>query len=413
MPPQECPPAVIQCIIHWVLTSCVSSVNSDGIRHLCSASAPCKTALDLFSPFFTLKLVNSVWNNSIRELKLEAFFSNVEDGVYYPHSWHINTRVRKGVLLSRYRVFKTIQSEAGDHGVYDAYDFGGPKGCAGATEIAVKAWSSGSDMEFHNEVAAYRLLHNYSGVPQTFSGAQYDALCDVHILPMQKLGPTLDDLISVLPNHRLDARMVLTVAIQMIERYRDIHMTGLIHNGTKPANICLAPRGSNKKGMLYIIDFGFALPLEDNLPLPSAHRIDVVGNRKYMSVLAHHGISKSQRDDLESLAYLLSYLFHGSLPWEIPLMTRLRSYRSSTSDADKNQNEQPQVWRRKIATPASKLFRDMDECFHEFWRDVKALAYGEMPDYEKMRARFALCLETHEKGCEPRDWWGIWDECHK
>jgi casein kinase I family protein HRR25 len=378
--------------------------------------------MDSLAPFRKLRLVASWWNTAITsyeaDVKDTTFFSNVEEGVYYPLPWHINTRVRKAVLLSRYRVVRTLQSEAGHHGVYVAVDFGGVLGCAGASEMVIKAWAS-PDIEYHHEVAAYKMLHECPGVPATLCSAQYDPLCDVYALPMQKLGPSLEDLISVLPEKRLDMRMVLTVAIQMIERYRDIHGRGLIYSGTKPGNICLAPRSAGPLEMLYNVDFGFSLPLADNSPLPSAHRIDVVGNRRYMSVLAHHGISKSQRDDLESLAYLLSDLFHGELPWDTPRMTRLRSFRSFTHEEGKQQQKQqqeqslqPQVWRLKIATPASRLFNGMDECFHEFWRDVKALGYGEIPDYEKMRGRFVLCLEKHEKGCAPprRGWWDLWDQ---
>lgn len=147
---------------------------------------------------------------------------------------------------------------------------------------------------------------------------------------------------------------------------------------------------------------------------------------------------KSQRDDLESLAYTLADLFHGELPWDTPRVARLRSVRSPTEEertpyapADlvrgelpwdasrvarlrslREQQEQhrPQVWRLKMATPASKLFCGMDECFHEFWRDIKALAYGEIPDYDKMRGRFVACLEDHEKACAPLSWWDLWDQ---
>ncbi|KAF7358434.1 Protein kinase domain-containing protein [Mycena venus] len=412
------PVAIVQRIAYHVYLSCMS--DQDCKQHLCSPTAPCKVALDLLTPFLTLKLVASAWNTVVKNLKLDAFFSSVEEGVYYPHDWHINTRVRRAVLLSRYRVFRTIHSDAGDRGVYLAYDFGDAQGCAAAPEVVIKIWVSGSDHEYHHEIAAYKVLRGCPGVPKTLQEAQYEPLCDIHALPMQKLGPTLEDLISVIPTRRFDSRMVLTVAIQMIERYRDIHERGLIHSGIKPGNICLAPRGTDSPGMLYAIDFGFALPLADNLPLPSAHRIDAVGNRRFMSVLAHHGISKSQRDDLESLAYLLSYLFHGEVPWEVPRAIRLRSFegsfRASVQEEQKQLQQQhlnqlqPQVWRLKIATPASQLFRGMDECFHEFWRDIKALAYGEVPDYDTMRARFAVCLEGHEKGCSPRGWWDVWDQ---
>ncbi|KAF7341903.1 Protein kinase domain-containing protein [Mycena sanguinolenta] len=414
--------AVVQRIVHHVYLSCVSDLGCK--QHFCSPVAPCRLAVDFLGPFLTLKLVASLWNTAVKTYKLDAFFSNVEEGVYYPHSWHINTRVRKAVLLSRYRVFRTIQAEAAHHGVYVAYDFGGPQGCAGASEVVIKAWTFDSEpeIEYHHEIEAYKILQGCPGVPETFGTAEYEPLCDVHALPMQKLGPTLEELTSLLPQRRFDARMVLTVAIQMIERYRDIHVRGLIHSGTKPANICLASRGAGTPGMLYVIDFGFSLPVADNLPLPSAHRIDVVGNRRFMSVLAHHGISKSQRDDLESLGYLLSYLFHGELPWDIPRITRLRSFRGFTNGEEgqkqqqaqqQPQQDQPQVWRLKMATPGSKLFRGMDECFHEFWRDVKSLGYGEIPDYEKMRSRFAMCLEEHEKSCAPRGWWDVWDQFSK
>ncbi|KAJ7018678.1 kinase-like domain-containing protein [Mycena alexandri] len=379
--------AILQCLVHHVYLSCISNLTPS--RHFCSPTAPCRVALPLLAPFRTLKLVSSLWKSVADEYKIDTFFLNVEEGVYYPHAWHINTRLRKAVLLSRYRIFRTIDSDGGtsNRGVYVAYDFGGSAGCAGASEVVIKAWVSGSDVEYHREAAAYKLLRGCPGVPATLQGAQYEPLCDVHILPMQKLGPSLEDLMSLLPNRQFDLRMVLTVAIQMTERYRDIHARGVIHSGAKPGNICFAPR-SDAPGTLYAIDFGFSLALADNLLIPSAHRIDSVGNRRFMSVLAHHGISKSQRDDLESLGYLLSYLFHGQLPWDPPRPVRSRS----------------------IATPASKIFEGMDACFHEFWRDVKALAYGEVPDYEKLRGRFAVCLQQHEKGCAPYDWWDIWDQ---
>ncbi|KAJ7735719.1 kinase-like domain-containing protein [Mycena metata] len=382
--------AIVQCIVHHVYLSCISNLALS--PHFCSPTAPCKVALALLAPFRTLKLVTSLWKRVADDYKVDKFFFNVEEGVYYPHAWHINTRVRRAVLLSRYRIVRTIDSDGG---------------CAGALEVIIKAWVSGSDVEYHSEVASYNLLRGCPGVPATLESARYEPLCD-------KLGPTLEDLMSLLPNRRFDSRMVLTVAIQMTERYRDIHARGVIHSGAKPGNICFAPRGADAPGTLYAIDFGFALALADNLPIPSAHRIDSVGNRRFMSVLAHHGISKSQRDDFESLGYLLSYLFHGKLPWDPPRPTRSRSVRTVVEAERKTEQlieqHQPQVWRLKIATPASKLFEGMNDCFHEFWRDVRALAYGEAPDYEKLRSRFGEALQQHEKGCAPCDWWNMWDQ---
>ncbi|KAJ7251128.1 kinase-like domain-containing protein [Mycena haematopus] len=401
-------------IIHHVyLSQCFSQFNT---KHLCSPTAPCSVAHALLAPMLSLRLVDSTWNNAVTNFRhsLNAFFAPVEEGTYYPHAWHVDTRARKAMLLSRYRVFRTISSEEGNRGVYLAYDLGGAQGCSSTpTEVVIKAWVDASDFECQREVAAYRALalapggndtNPCTGVPvPRVAAAVHDAACDVHGLVLAKLGPTLEDLRALLPGNRFDARMVLGVGIQMIDRYQIIHARGLIHNGIKPGNICLAPRYStDAPSMLYAIDFGlsFALDLNsDSPPLPSAHRIDAVGNRRFMSVFAHHGISQSQRDDLESLAYLLSYLFHGSLPWDIP---------------NARNGNPAHIWRVKLATPASVLFRDMPACFVEFWRDVKALAYAEVPDYGGMRERFVVCLKgmEGEEGAAPRGWWDIWDACN-
>jgi hypothetical protein len=111
MPPPEHPVAIVEQIVHNVYLSCVSGPNSDCKQHFCSPAAPCRVAQELLAPF----LNSSSWNAAVKTYKLDAFFSNVEEGVYYPHPWHINTRVRKAVLLSRYRVSRTICSADGTY----------------------------------------------------------------------------------------------------------------------------------------------------------------------------------------------------------------------------------------------------------------------------------------------------------
>jgi hypothetical protein len=106
-------------------------------------------------------------------------------------------------------------------------------------------------------------------------------------------------------------------------------------------------------------------------------------------------IGQSPRDDLESLCYLLSYLHHGSLPWDHP-------YPSPT---------QPHIWRRKMITPASTLFAGMNTVYEWFFKEVKALAYAEVPDYDRMRGVFTQCWQ--QRGFEGEegslDWWVLWD----
>jgi len=44
--------------------------------------------------------------------------------------------------------------------------------------------------------------------------------------------------------------------------------------------------------------------------------LDIIGTICYLSINNHLGLTQSQRDDLESLAYVIVYLVKGWLPWQ-------------------------------------------------------------------------------------------------
>ena len=101
-------------------------------------------------------------------------------------------------------------------------------------------------------------------------------------------------------------------------------------------------------------------------------------------------IAQSQRDDLESLGYLLSALFQGSLPWDA-------------------KPQDIRTWSMKMSTPGSTLFRDMDTSFLEYWKDVRSLAFNEVPDYRTLKSRFVQCWERKGFGGSPGEynWLGL------
>lgn len=54
----------------------------------------------------------------------------------------------------------------------------------------------------------------------------------------------------------------------------------------------------------------------------------------------------------------------------------------------------------------------MDIVFLEFWKDVKSLAFGEAPDYAKLRARFVASWIEHgwEESPGEIDWLNIYSD---
>jgi hypothetical protein len=68
-----------------------------------------------------------------------------------------------------------------------------------------------------------------------------------------------------------------------------------------------------------------------------------------------------------------------------------------------------------MATPASVLFRDMDSSYVEFWRDVRSLAFGEVPEYDRMKKRFVDCWarEGYGEGPGEVDWFVVVDQLLK
>eukprot|EP00171_Calliarthron_tuberculosum_P010180 IDg10180t1 len=120
-----------------------------------------------------------------------------------------------------------------------------------------------------------------------------------------------------------------------------------------------------------MIDFGLASHWRD-FTRASGHiaygqRVDhFSGTVRYASVHAHLGRWLSRRDDLESLGYMMLYLFFGSLPWQ------------GFCGEDKNM----QVCETKGRFTVDRLCRGAPEVLQYFLAYVRQMKFEEAPDYE-------------------------------
>jgi hypothetical protein len=114
-------------------------------------------------------------------------------------------------------VHQLMSVRTGDRGVFEAYDYGHPEGCAAGTAVIVKAWLDPEDGECVMESRVYASLtsHAVDGVP-ALRQCRYDAKCEVYALVLEKLGPSLQDLLNLLPTRKFSTKMVLALAIQMV-----------------------------------------------------------------------------------------------------------------------------------------------------------------------------------------------------
>ncbi|KAI6011190.1 kinase-like domain-containing protein [Pisolithus marmoratus] len=103
---------------------------------------------------------------------------------------------------------------------------------------------------------------------------------------------------------------------QLLQQLENIHLHNFIHQDIKPSNVLIST-GQNTS-VIYLIDFSIVKQYRD----PYMHLHDGFGKcGGFLSSYAFAFINSQlrfepgRRDDIESLAYLLTYFSCGSLPW--------------------------------------------------------------------------------------------------
>lgn len=191
-----------------------------------------------------------------------------------------------------------------------AHDFGVPGGCKESKRVIIKAWVNSDDEDYETEKRVYETLsvQPMKGCPSLIE-CNTDPNTKLHILVLQKLGPSLEDLI-LLMSVPFDEKMTLALAIQMVsyffpphsqnyttyhsyhyklDRYADLHERKIIHNGVKPGNICIAPTDATDPSTLYLIDFGCSFFSNDTIRLRRGEEYS--GNKRFWSELSFHAFS--------------------------------------------------------------------------------------------------------------------------
>lgn len=198
------------------------------------------------------------------------------------------------------------------------------------------------------------------------------------VMVMDLLGQSLETLIT--KHKRFSLKTIILLAISMIDIIKQIHSCGYIHRDIKPDNFVI---GYSNKRDLFCIDFGLAKSYinkkGEHISYYKTRKF--CGTARYASIAAHKSYEQSRKDDLESIGYILVYLYKGQLPWQnIKCKNKKQRYRM--------------IGEKKENISEEELCKGMPKEFSVFLKYVRSLDFDEAPYYSALIKMFKKLYES-------------------
>lgn len=211
---------------------------------------------------------------------------------------------------------------------------------------------------------------------------------DTKIIVMDLLGPSLESLLS--KHKRFGMKTIILLAMSMIDIMKHIHTCGYIHRDIKPDNFAI---GYDNPSKLYCIDFGLSKKYlkKNGEHINFSDKKRFCGTARYACIAAHTNQEQSRKDDLESILYILVYMYKGKLPWQ------------GIKHKDKKERYRLIGEKKQQVTP-EELCEGMSKEFVVFLKYVRNLDFDEKPHYSALKKMFLKLYKSRNYKNDKLEW---------
>jgi serine/threonine protein kinase len=211
---------------------------------------------------------------------------------------------------------------------------------------------------------------------------------DSKIIVMDLLGPSLESLLD--KHKKFGMKTIILLAMSMIDIMKHIHNCGYIHRDIKPDNFVVGHKDYSK---LYCIDFGLSKKYlkRNGTHIDFSDKRRFCGTARYASIAAHTNCEQSRKDDLESIAYILIYMYKGKLPWQ------------GIKNKDKKERYRLIGEKKQKITPED-LCSGMPKEFVVFLKYVRNLDFDEKPHYSALKKMFFKLYQSRNYKNDRLEW---------
>lgn len=237
------------------------------------------------------------------------------------------------------------------------------------TPVAVKVQKSSSDHDYLE--IEYNLLNSLEDntlMPKVYYHEKNE---EGNLLIESLIGPSLEKLFKFC-SYNLDLRTICFIGCDILACLEELHGCSFVHLDIKPDNIGFKLKGINNKNneiLCMLIDFGKSCNYLNTKKYSKKENNKYIGgNIQFASINILQNGYPNPKDDLESLIYVLLFLYKGYLPW---------SYFDRTNKLD---------YRNKVLNEKKK-FDIIKFCGEEFieisniFENIKKLSQNEKPNY--------------------------------